>query len=614
MPNSVKKRAIAGRNPYAKFTRINGDHPLKKAVPNIFVGYDVHARLGGDVTYFNFELAKEMGLINDSHPHNLTQKLKKQLLDTFAIQIINEFDVLNKTKIPKHLVKKNQYMATRYLQLQHPTKDGMTSGDGRSVWNGVFESRKGIWDISSCGTGATRLSPAAATEKKFFRTGSRNVSYGCGRAVMSEGLISAIFSEILTKNGINTERTLAVINFKNGTAVNVRAGKNLLRPAHFFGFVKRNKYDALKNLVNYHLEREIVSGNMVDQGSAIKNYQALLAKIARDFSVAAATLESEYVFCWMDWDGDNILMDGGIIDYGTIRQFGLFHHEYRYDDVNKMSTTIIEQKNKAKYTVQIFAQAIDYLITGEKETIENYKHCSAIEIFDVCFETTLLKLLLKKIGFTAEQQDKILIDENARKDVIKFQKNYRYFEKAISNRRTYKVADGITRDAIFCMRDFLREFPVRLNTVKEIYNAREFIDVIASRYASLRDKNNYYVKTSRIQLLQKQYCLLLAHCEDLSGISNDKLLSQLVVRAAKLNPYNRLTGNALLTIVDKLKTSNAKLRFSELQAYIYHAVNEHVCDPDFDAATWRKFYRTTAQVKALLAWTDKQVRNFRASI
>ena len=355
---------------YAAFNRINGDHPLKHAVENIYVGYQAYVRPGGEVGYFNFELAKEMGLIPQSHPHTLNTELKKQLLNTFSLQIINEYDIEHKTKIDPDAIKANDYMATRYLQIQHPNKQGKTSGDGRSIWNGHFKSRNGHWDVSSCGTGATRLSPATANENEFFKTGTRLASYGCGRSDFSEGMIAALFSNMMYQKDIRTERTLAVIKYKNGNSVNVRVSKNLLRPAHFFGYMKRGELEPLKHLVDYYIDREVENNNLKPEKNKKKKYQSFLKEVARNFATASAVFESEYIFCWMDWDGDNILMDGGIIDYGTIRQFGLFHHEYRYDDVDKMLTNITEQKNKAKYTVQRFCQVVDFLLTGKKKNIK----------------------------------------------------------------------------------------------------------------------------------------------------------------------------------------------------------------------------------------------------
>ncbi|MCA9467220.1 MAG: hypothetical protein KC643_17490, partial [Nitrospira sp.] len=136
--------------------------------------------------------------------------------------------------------KPNTYMATRYLQLQHPDKTGRTSGDGRSIWNGQIAYRGTTWDVTSCGTGATCLSPATAIEKKFFKTGDCTASsYGCGRSDLEDGMAAALMSEIFHRNGLATERTLAVIEYPKGSSINVRAGTNLLRPSHLFRYLKQ---------------------------------------------------------------------------------------------------------------------------------------------------------------------------------------------------------------------------------------------------------------------------------------------------------------------------------------------------------------------------------------
>ena len=51
-------------------------------------------RKGGKLAYFNYDLAKEMGLIDRNHPPKMNQQLSQAVLNTFGIQIINEYDVL----------------------------------------------------------------------------------------------------------------------------------------------------------------------------------------------------------------------------------------------------------------------------------------------------------------------------------------------------------------------------------------------------------------------------------------------------------------------------------------------------------------------------------------
>ena len=206
------------RGPYERFRRIDGTHPFKRAVEEGYVDYPARRVRGSELVYFNFSLAKEMGLLPGDHPHRPTPELSRAVLDTFSLVIINEHDERSGLRVPKRDRLPGTYMATRYLQLQHPGRRGKTSGDGRSVWNGTVTHDGVTWDISSCGTGVTRLCPATAEQNRFFRTGNAASSYGCGTASLEEGLGAALMSETLHRNGIDTERVLAVIGLANGYA------------------------------------------------------------------------------------------------------------------------------------------------------------------------------------------------------------------------------------------------------------------------------------------------------------------------------------------------------------------------------------------------------------
>jgi len=162
---------------YPRFGRIDGSHPWKRRVPGAFVDYAARRRRDGQVAFFNFPLAKQMGLVPRSHPERLNPALERAILRTFGLRILNEWDYLHRVHVPARDRMPGTYMATRYLQLQHPGRSGRTSGDGRSVWNGTISHAGVTWDVSSCGTGVTRLCPATAKEGVFFRSGSRRA---CG--------------------------------------------------------------------------------------------------------------------------------------------------------------------------------------------------------------------------------------------------------------------------------------------------------------------------------------------------------------------------------------------------------------------------------------------------
>src|SRR4051794_7187743 len=103
---------------YEKFESLNGDHPWRATSADGYVDYRARIRPGGGVAYFNFDLAREMELVPANHASRMTAALEKVVLETFAIQIINEYDVARGTEFPTRALKPNPYMATRYLQAQ----------------------------------------------------------------------------------------------------------------------------------------------------------------------------------------------------------------------------------------------------------------------------------------------------------------------------------------------------------------------------------------------------------------------------------------------------------------------------------------------------------------
>ena len=98
MSGKVKYKPIASKNKYAELMKINGDHPFKNTWPLGYIEYEARARKNGKVLWFNFDLAKEMGLIPASHTNEINKALSNQLIDTFALTIINEWDLVNKKK------------------------------------------------------------------------------------------------------------------------------------------------------------------------------------------------------------------------------------------------------------------------------------------------------------------------------------------------------------------------------------------------------------------------------------------------------------------------------------------------------------------------------------
>jgi uncharacterized protein YdiU (UPF0061 family) len=581
-PGTDEIRKPAGS--YSNFKKIDGTHPLRNSVDDVHVDYQARTRSGGKLTFFNFNLAREMGLIASDHPDVMNSQLEEMIMQTFSLIIINEYDILQKKKFESETIRENPFMATRYLQLQHPNKQGKTSGDGRSMWNGFYQGNNKKWDIMSCGTGATKLSPATNIQGKFFESGDPSISYGCGYSELDEALGTLFFSEVLSRNNIHTERVLAIIEFKDDIAIRVRVHPNLLRPSHFFRLLKMGNQKALRALLDYHIERQVFNGDLPQLPKDRRaRYNFLLNHFAITFSKMAATFEDEYIFCWLDWDGDNILMDGGIIDYGSVRQFGLFHHEYRYDDDDRYSTSIVEQKRKAREMVKIFAQAIDFALTGKKKNARMFNHHGALATFDKVFEDSKDRNLLYKIGLT----DKLIgnLMQHRRPLIQKFRRIFSMFERAKSVKGLHNVADGINWNAIFCMRDILRELPqIYLARQEKLISDDEFIEVIKSNYATAKDLELSNTRRKQMAQFQKAYNQIIDAAVKVSKVARERLLLEITMRSSVINKYERVTGDSITTIVDELLQRKKRFNPNELNSVLNEFVNCQILDPDLKAA------------------------------
>ena len=576
---SVVKKVKKKNNSYKKFDQIDGSHPLKKVIPDGFIDYQARIRLGGKLVYFNFELAKEMGLIPKSHENKLNKELEKKIMETFSIQIINEYDLMHNRTFSDKLMKSGKYMATRYLQLQHEDKKGKTSGDGRSIWNGQISHQNKRWDISSCGTGGTKLSPATSKYNKFFETGDPSISYGCGYAEIDEGLATALLSHIYHANNKSTERSLAIIEFENDISINVRAHENLIRPSHLFLYLKQDDFKSLKSLLDFYIEYQ--SKNNSEWKNCPKNkskYQFFLNKFCHTFAKLSANFEDEYIFCWLDWDGDNILMDGGIIDYGSIRQFGLYHSEYRYDDVERFSTSLPEQKNKAKYIVQTMAQAVEWIQSNNKPTLQGVSNHHILDDFEKEYELKKNENLLYRLGLSERKTKQTL--KRAEKEVLEFKKIFSYFELAKSHRGRVKVSDGVTVDAIFSMRNFLRVFPQLFLHRGEELSHHELLEILKTEYADDKDLELTAYRKQKLSELQTKYLNLI---QKVAIIFQEKIhdtLINLIKRSIVINKSGRVTGDAISHIVNLILKERKSITVEDMFEIAKKLAAYQTLDPD----------------------------------
>ena len=335
-----------------------------------------------------------------------------------------------------------------------------------------------------------------------------------------------------------------------------------------------------------------------------------MSVVSRTFAEVAARFESEYIFCWLAWDGDNILTNGGIIDYGSVRQFGLFHHEYRFDDVERWSTTLTEQKDQARYIVQTFAQIEHYLNTGKKNSVQSFKNHDELKRFDRIFNATRRRLMLEKTGFTRSEAQSLL--ESHPDLVTQYEKAFRWFEQCTKQtKKPYRVADGVTRDALYSMRDILRELPKHLLKNKAMMTNRAFMDTIASSYCTQKDARPNLQRNLWISRFQTAWSNLVTASSQQSQIDRTHLVEQMAQRSTIINRYSRVTGDAICFVGDKILRGRKHLTGKETQELIANFIEDQVLVPERRTLPVENSIRVRGKSERLMRDMLKTVKSLR---
>lgn len=513
--------------------------------------------------YFNFPLARELGLVPRDHADRMNAELEAHILDTFSLQIINEYDLAHPERMKGARFKPHAYMATRYLQLQHRDKCGRTSGDGRSIWNGAIEAGGIRFDVSSRGTGATTLSPGAQEANRPLATGETKFGYASGTADLDEMLGSALMSEIFYREGIPTERCLTVIDYGDGTSVGVRTAPNLVRPAHLFRYLRMGRHAELKQAMEYFFDRQERNGFWNLPADPAARSALSLDLIARSYGKLAAVMEEEYIFNWLSWDGDNVLADGSILDYGSIRQFAAKSDKYRYEDVDRFSTSLGEQRRWARLMVQAFAQAADFVDTGAKKRLRDFREAPCLAEFDREFLDERDRRLLWRFGFAPGDIAGLM--EGCREDIAAFRRSLDYFEDMKVTKGPEKLPDGITHRPVFLIRNLLRELPRFYSAAPEGLEAEmdpeRFCRIMAASYAGKRDLEITPSRAAHAHEFQERYRRLI-RC---AAGKDEAVLARVAGRSAVINMEHRLTGDGLVWIIGEFTAVKDRLEWDELQ-------------------------------------------------
>ena len=576
MPPWVRRASSDLLRMYEKLKSLDGRHPWRAVSPDGYVDYHVRPRPGGRLAYFNYALGRELGLVPANHADRMDPRLERALLDAFALQIINEYDLAHGDAALDG-ARPHAYMATRYLQAQHKDKRGRTSGDGRAIWNGTVEAGGMTFDVSSRGTGATRLSPGAQVAGGPVKTGDDSWGYSCGRAELDEMLGTAVMSEVFYRSGLPTERTLCVIAFGDGTAIGVRTAPNLIRPAHLFRYLKQGRRDELKASLDYFIARQEANGFWELPAEPRARYRKVLSYLARSYGKLAAVLEEEYIFNWLAWDGDNMLASGAILDYGSIRQFAAKHDKYRYEDVDRYSASLREQRYWAREITKVFAQAVRFVLTGRKLNLRRFKDARCLAEFDRAFDRERDRRLLRRLGFTPGHVARLL--KRGRREVADLRQALTFFEDQKVARGVERLADGITHSPVFLIRSLLRQLPeYYVEASRCQYGATMppalFCRIMAASYASRRDLRMTPTRAARAVHFQRCYQRLLARAGPY-----DVVLRTLRARSHVINHEHRMTGDAIIHVVQALMDARGTLPADDLQAVMARFVESQILVP-----------------------------------
>jgi hypothetical protein len=334
----------------------------------------------------------------------------------------------------------------------------------------------------------------------------------------------------------------------------------------------------VKASLDYFIQRQESNGfwklSTTDERA---RYRKTLRYIARSYGKLAAVLEEEYIFNWLAWDGDNMLASGAILDYGSIRQFAAKHDKYRYDDVDRFSSSLTEQRFWARESVKVFAQAARFIMTGRKLNLRRFKNARCLGDFDRSFDRERDRRLLWRLGFAPAQIARLL--KRGRGQIRDLRQALAFFEDQKVARGIEKLDDGITHNPVFLIRTLLRKLPEYYveacrSQRGALMPAGLLCKMMAASYASRRDLRMTPARADRAEHFQRCYQRLLAKAGPY-----EQVLRAVRQRSAVINHERRMTGDAMIYIVEELMGAKDKVTRDELQSVMDTFIASQVLVP-----------------------------------
>jgi len=249
-----------------------------------------------------------------------------------------------------------------------------------------------------------------------------------------------------------------------------------------------------------------------------------------------------------------------------------------------MSTSIPEQKRKARQIVQRFVQIRDLLLDGELRALSTLANDPVLELFDREFETERRRLFLRQIGFDDASAE--LIRKQSPEALEELLRLHVRLERKRSSQGRHPVPDGLSSNAVYCMRDILRELPERLLTNSADATTRlapeDFYQIAISHYASRKDKKITAYRRRLAFAYQRTYVDLVAWLAERRKRSPRSILKSIAPRAKSRNPYARMTGDGLAHATRRLTTNRGRLEPEEIYRLIQAFADSQQREPDPD--------------------------------
>ena len=146
----------------------------------------------------------------------------------------------------------------------------------------------------------------------------------------------------------------------------------------------------------------------------------------------------------------------------------------------------------------------------------------------------------------------------------------------------------MTWDAVFCIRDLLRELPQLLLSGVPTLTPRQVMEILRSNYATEKDLRITTARKRRAALFQCGYNDLVDRVALLTSQSRTAVLSQLVARAALINRYDRITGDAIIHIADRLMEHRYRMGYAAFHQLFHDLVDDQVLRPEYFRARARR--------------------------